>query len=134
MKWRGRPGEGTPPPEPGWMAALGGAGAGRAFGIGVLLGGVNPKNIAFAAGAAGSIAALGIGGRGALGPGIAFVALGSASVLAATALRLVAGARAGRSLEAVKVFMIGNGPVILAVVFAILGVKLIGEGLAGMLG
>jgi hypothetical protein len=134
MKWRGRPRGSAAPAVPGWTAALDGVGVPRAFGIGVVLGGVNPKNIAFAAGAAGTIAGLGIAGRDAVGPGLAFALLGSASVLAATAVRLAAGTRAARGLEAAKTFMIGNGPVILAVVFAILGVKLIGEGLAGMLG
>jgi len=134
MKWRGRPRGDAPPPVPGWIAALDVIAPARAFGVGAALGGVNPKNIAFAAGAAGNIAALGLDGHAALGPGVAFVLLGSASVLATTALRLVGGERAARPLAALKAFMIDNGPVIVAVVFAILGVKLIGEALAGLLG
>ncbi|HMQ92402.1 MAG TPA: GAP family protein [Amaricoccus sp.] len=132
-KWCGRPRGGAAAPVPGWMAALGDARPLRAFGIGAALGGVNPKNIAFAAGAAGSIAGFGLIGRDAAGPALAFVLLGSASVLAATAARLVAGKAATRGLDAARAFMIDNGPVILAVVFSILGVKLAGEGLTGLL-
>jgi hypothetical protein len=131
VKWRGRT-RGRAAPR--WLSALGDVGPLRALGIGASLGGVNPKNLAVAAGAAGTVAGLGLDGRDAVGPGLAFVLLGSASVLGATAFRLAAGAQAVRSLQAVKAFMIDSGPVILAVVFAILGVKLVGEGLAGLLG
>jgi hypothetical protein len=131
VKWRGRTRSRA---APRWLSALEDVGPPRALGIGAALGGVNPKNLAFAAGAAGTVAGLGLDGQDAVGPGLAFVLLGSASVLGATAFRLAAGARAVRSLGAVKAFMIDSGPVILAVVFAILGVKLVGEGLAGLLG
>lgn len=131
-KWRGR-GRGEATSPPGWTTALGSAGPLRAFGVGAALGGLNPKNVAFAAGAAGSIAGLGLHGRDAAGPAVAFVAFGSVSVLAATAARLVGGASATRWLASAQAFMTANGPVILAVVFAILGAKLAGEGLAGLL-
>jgi threonine/homoserine/homoserine lactone efflux protein len=131
VKWRGRRGQ-KPPPR--WIAALDGVGPARAFAVGAVLGGVNPKNLAFAAAAAGSIGGVGLTGRDAAIPGLVFVLLGSASVLGATVLRLAAGARAARRLDAVRTFMTDNGPVILGVVFAILGVKLIGEGLAGLAG
>ncbi len=132
-KWRGRPRGGATAPVPGWMAALGGARPLRAFGIGAALGGINPKNIAFAAGAAGSIAGLGIVGRDAAGPAVAFVAVRLRPGAGGDGRRLLAGAGATRGLDAARAFMIDNGPVILAVVFAILGVKLAGEGLAGLL-
>jgi len=133
-KWRGRPEGGVAVPMPGWMVALHGAGPVRAFAVGAGLGGVNPKNIAFAVGAAGSIAATGVGARDAVVAGLAFVLLGSASVLGATAVRLVGGARTVGPLETLRAFMVDNGPVILAVVFLVLGVKLFGEGLAGLSG
>lgn len=133
-KWRGRPGAGAPAAMPGWMTALDGAGPGRALGLGAMLGGLNPKNIGFAAAAAGSIAATGLTGRGALAPAAAFVLLGSGAVLAATVYRLVAGHRALGPLDAARRFLIANGTVMTATVFVVLGVKLVGEGLAGLAG
>ena len=129
-KWREGPRRDAAP-APGWMAALGDAGTARAFAVGAALGGVNPKNIAFAAGAAGSIAATGADGRDAALAALAFVLLGAASVLGATAFRLLGGARSLGPLASLRAFMVANGPVILAVVFLVLGVKLVGEGLAG---
>jgi threonine/homoserine/homoserine lactone efflux protein len=130
MKARARL-NGDPAPVPEWMAALGAAGPKRALAVGAALGGVNPKNVAFAAGAAGSIAATGADARDAAVAAGVFVALGSASVLGATAIRLLGGERTLRPLLALRTFLVDNGPVILAVVFLVLGVKLVGEGLAG---
>ena len=44
--WQGRPRRGDPPkPLPGWMRALDGMTGAKALRTGVLLGGLNPKNI-----------------------------------------------------------------------------------------
>lgn len=131
-KVRGRRRKAAEPP--GWMAALESADPARALAIGAALGGLNPKNVGFAAAAAGSIAALGITGRAAAGPALAFVLLGSVPVLVATGARLALGQRAAGPLGALRWFLVENGALIVAVVFAVLGVKLVGEGFAGLLG
>lgn len=133
-KWRGRPRAGETPPPPGWITALHDVAPGRAALVGAGLGGLNPKNIAFAAAAASSIGALGLDRGPAARAGLLFVALGSASVLAALAVRLAGGRRADGWLDSVRGFMIQNAAVILMVVFVVLGVGLIGEGLAGLTG
>jgi hypothetical protein len=45
-RWLGRPRAGEDPPVPGWLASVDAMGAGRAFGLALLLAGLNPKNLA----------------------------------------------------------------------------------------
>lgn len=131
-KWQKRSRPGETPRVPGWMASLHDITPGRAFAAGAALGGLNPKNIAFAAAAAAAVATSYAGSRG-FAAALAFVLLGSASVLVAVAGRLVAGAAADRPLEAVRGFMVRNGDNIVAAILALLGAKLVLQGWPGLL-
>ena len=46
--WRSRPEPGSEPEMPKWMASIDSLAPGKAFGLGVLLAGVNPKNLLLA--------------------------------------------------------------------------------------
>jgi threonine/homoserine/homoserine lactone efflux protein len=132
VKWRSRPAPGVEPALPGWMASIDGmsvAGAGR---LGGLLGGVNPKNLAFAVAAGSTIAELVEAGGSQVLAAAVFVALSSLTVLGLVAARLLAGERADATLDGVRVFMVRNANVITMVVFVILGAMVAGEGLAGL--
>ncbi|MFT3974793.1 MAG: GAP family protein [Amaricoccus sp.] len=129
-KWRKRPRAGEMPPLPGWMAALQEIAPGRAFLAGAALGGVNPKNIAFASAAGAAVATR--PPRETAVAAVAFVLLGSASVLLATFARLAAGTAATAPLEAIRGFMVRNGNAVLAAIFLILGAKLLIEGWSGL--
>ena len=48
--WRNRPAPGTEPQMPKWMAGIDGFAPGKALGLGLLLAGMNPKNLLLAAG------------------------------------------------------------------------------------
>lgn len=54
--WRSRPATGAEPEMPRWMAGIDGFAPGKALGFGVLLAGVNPKNLLLAAGAGSALA------------------------------------------------------------------------------
>lgn len=56
-KWRKRPQGDTKPAPPGWMLSLDTISTPRAFGLGLLVTAINPKELAFALGAAISIGA-----------------------------------------------------------------------------
>jgi hypothetical protein len=131
-KWAARPRPGEEPTTPAWMAGLDDVEPPRSAGIGAALGGVNPKNLAFTFAAATSIGALGLDGGEAAVAGVVYVALASASVLAAVGARLVAGERVDPALAGVRSFMLANNAVILMVVFLILGAKVLGDGLAAL--
>lgn len=133
-KWRTRPTGDDPVLPPGWMASLDRGGRARVFGIGAALGGANPKNLALAAAGAASIAYH-------LPPGwqagvavLAFVALGSSSVLGAVLASAAGGPGAAAAIDRAKQFMLRNNNVILMVVFALIGVKVVGDGLAALAG
>ena len=130
-KWRGRPRRGEVAPVPGWVDTLDTASAGRSTVIGALLSGANPKNLALTSAAAVSISEAGLATDESLLAAAIYVLLGSAFVLGATVVHLVAGARAAAPLAATKEFMLQNNAVITMVVLVVLGAKILGDGLAG---
>jgi threonine/homoserine/homoserine lactone efflux protein len=131
-KWRGRPAPGEEPEMPGWMASIDSIRPGRAVALGAGLGGLNPKNVAFALAAAGATSDAAAHGTD-LVIGIAvFVVLASSSVLAALLAFVLGGSRAAAPLDAVKRFMVANNHVIMMVVFLVLGAKILGDGIAGL--
>lgn len=127
-----RPRPGETPAMPGWMAALQDASPGAAFLTGAALGGLNPKNIAFAAAAAAGTAAL--APRETIAAALAFIAIGSASVLLATLAHLVAGPASAAPLAVLRRFMTRYGSLLLAAIFLLLGIKLVLAGLSGLTG
>jgi threonine/homoserine/homoserine lactone efflux protein len=132
QKWRGRPRRGEEPEMPKWMAGIAEVSAPRALRLGVLLGGLNPKNLALLMSATTSIAALGLHGTDAAVAVGWFVLLGSSTVIGAVVVRAVGGEDAAEPLDAVKRFMIANNTVIMMIVLLLLGAKILGDGLAGL--
>lgn len=131
-KWTTRPRDGDEPQTPGWMSTLDGVHPPRAFGLGIVLGGANPKNVAFTFAAATSISELGLGGSEAAVAAGAYVLLASSTVLGPLLAHVVAGARSEPALATVKDFMLANNAVIMMVILLILGASVLGDGLAGI--
>jgi threonine/homoserine/homoserine lactone efflux protein len=131
-KWRTRPRRGDEIVLPKWMASLTSIEPLRAFGLGCVLAGVNPKNLALTMAAMGGVDELGATGSDLVVASIVFVILGSASVLAAVIVHVAGGARAAGWLESVKQFMLANNAVIMMVVLLILGANILGSGLSGL--
>jgi hypothetical protein len=131
-KWRTRPRAGEEVAMPGWMASVDGAGPGRALALGLGLAAGNPKNIALTMAASAAIAEAGLDGADTSIAVAAFVVLGSVTVVGAVLYRLLRAERAAAGLESVKAFMIANNAVIMMVILLIFGVKLVGDGLAGV--
>ncbi len=59
-QWRNRPAADTEPEMPKWMAGVDALSPGKALGLGLLLAGVNPKNLILTLGAAAGLAQLGL--------------------------------------------------------------------------
>jgi threonine/homoserine/homoserine lactone efflux protein len=132
-QWRSQPAAGAEPEMPKWMAGLDRLQPGAALGLGALLAAVNPKNGALTIAAAASIAGAGLtGGQQALALTV-FVLIGSVGVLAPLALYLVAGERAAKTLDGWKTWASVHNAAVMAVLFAVFGVKLVGDGLAVLL-
>ena len=117
---------------PGWMASLDDAPAGRAFGLGLLLSIANPKNLALTAAAA-TLSQFGLEGGDATIAVLAFVAVGSISVIVPVVGYLVATDRVEGALGTTKAFMIEHNAAIMMVLFLVLGTKMLGQGLGSAL-
>ena len=131
-QWRGRPKRGEEATMPKWMASIDGFGAGKAAGLGVLLSGVNPKNLALTLAAAAGIAQAGLsGGQNAVAVAV-FVVIGSLSVAGPVLYFLLAPARAAALLATIKEFMSDHNAVIMMVILLVLGLKLLGAGIGGL--
>lgn len=131
-KWRGRPSPGDEVELPGWMNKLDGLSVPGGLVAGLLVGGANPKNIALAISGTTSMTDVGLAGSDLFVAAAIFVVLASSSVIVSVAFRTFGGQRVAPSLERVKEFMLANNVVIMVVVFAIIGAKVLGEGIKGL--
>ena len=131
-QWRSRPHEGEEAPVPKWMGALEGFTAVKALLAGAALSAANPKNLLFGLGAAATIAQEGIsGGEQVVAYGV-FALIAAVGVAVPVVIFFALGDRAPWILGALKEWMSRNNAVIMAVLLLVLGVKLIGDGIAGL--
>jgi threonine/homoserine/homoserine lactone efflux protein len=131
-QWSKRPHPGEEPPMPAWMARLDTFDAIKALGLGALLSGVNPKNLALTVAASASIAQAGLGGGETTAAIAVFVVIGSLTVVGPVLYFLIAPSSAARPLESMKQFMADHNAVIMMVLLLILGVKVLGQGIGGL--
>ena len=127
-QWRDRPRVGdAPKPPPTWLSALDRFGPVKAAGTGVLVGGLNPKNVLLITAAAVAIAETGISPGKQVAAYAIFVVIASLGIVIPVVLSLVFGARAQQVLAAFTDWIAGNSAVIMTVVLLIFGVTLIGD-------
>lgn len=131
-QWRGRPREGQETATPAWMARLDTLTPATALGLGGVLSGANPKNLALTMAAAASIAAAGLDDAETAIAVAVFVAIGSITVAGSVGYYLVASERAAGRLAVLERFMLAHSAVIMVVLLLLLGAKLLGDGLAGL--
>jgi threonine/homoserine/homoserine lactone efflux protein len=131
-EWRGRPRGAEEPAAPKWMSAIAAFSPVKAAGAGVFLSALNPKNLLLAIAAAAAIAATGIpGGEQAVAYAI-FTLIGTIGVAVPVVMYFALGDRAPRLLGSLRAWMEHNNAVIMAVLLLVIGVKLIGDGIAGL--
>jgi hypothetical protein len=131
-QWRSRPAEGGQVPMPKWMAAIDSFTTGRSLGLAALLAGVNPKNLALTVGAGVAIAQSGATGVSAVVALIVYVVVASLSVGIPVVYYLAAGESAKRTLDGWKVWLLANNAAVMAVLFVVLGVVLLGQGISAL--
>ncbi|MBJ7329229.1 MAG: GAP family protein [Solirubrobacteraceae bacterium] len=132
QQWSKRPRQGEVSEMPGWMASIDRATPVRAAGLGVALSAANPKNLALTLTAAASIAEAGLEPADEAIAIAAFVVLGSVTVAGAVIAHLLLGERVAGPLGAVRQFMSDHNAVIMTVVLALLGAKLVHGALGGL--
>ncbi len=128
-QWRGRPRAGEAPHLPTWMQTIDGMSFGGSLLMGLLLSGVNPKNLLLAAGAGMTI------GSGALTPGATalvvavFAVIAGSTVLIPVVGYLIAADRLAKPLEALRTWLAAENAVIMSVVLLVLGAVVVGKGI-----
>ena len=102
----------------------------ESLGLGVLLGAVNPKNLALSIGAAAGLAQLGLSTPDAVVSLIVFVAVGSLSIAGPVIYHQLGGERAATKLDELKDWLgLAQRRAVMAVLFLVFGVALIAKGL-----
>jgi len=131
-QWRSRPHEDDEVAAPKWMGAIDSFGPGKALGAGVLLAGVNPKNLLLSIAAAATIAQTGIPGSEQAIAYAVFTLIGTIGVAAPVILFFALGERSRQMLDGLKTWMSRNNAAIMAVLCLVIGTKLIGDAISGL--
>lgn len=128
-KWGKRTMEGEEGTLPSWMASIDSVNAGRAFGFGLALAALNPKNLLLSASAGVMI------GSSDLDTGVSIVAiviftlLSSVTVVIPVIAYLTAPTRMKQPLESTRVWLTANNTVLMAALMLVIGLMVIGKGL-----
>lgn len=131
-EWRSRPREGDEPELPGWMSAVDRTTPVRAAGLGAALSAVNPKNLALCISAGATVGDADLALDDVIVSVAVFVVLASVTVVAPVLAYLVAPASMSGRLEDLRAWLTVNNTTVLAVLLLVLGVSLVGKGVAGL--
>jgi threonine/homoserine/homoserine lactone efflux protein len=128
-KFRGRPGPDDPPAMPSWMEGMQSFSPGRSLVTGLGLGAANPKMIAMALAAAATIATAGLStGDDAIVIAV-YTVIGAIGVAAPLVVAVAMGDRAAPVLDGWRDWLAHHNAAVMAVLFLVFGVVLIGQGL-----
>lgn len=131
-QWRSRPEPGVEIQPPGWMRTVDRFTPAKAGAAGFALSGLNPKNVLLTVAAAAEIAELGLSSGKQVAVLLGFVLIGSVGVLAPLVLAAALGDRSRDLLEGIRSWMARHSAAIMAVLFLLIGAKLIGDAVAGL--
>jgi threonine/homoserine/homoserine lactone efflux protein len=130
-QWRERPAPGTEASMPKWMTTIDAFTPVKAFGTGVVLAAANPKNLLLTVGAGATIAAAELSAGDAAVTLAVFVVLGSVTIAGPVLLALFGGEKVGHLLDGWKAWLGLHNAAVMAVLFVVFGVVLIGKAVGG---
>lgn len=131
-QWRTRPRQGTDPQLPAWMKAVDTMTSGRAAGLGILLSAVNPKNLTLCLAGGATIGGAGLSLGQNLVAGAVFVVLASLSIGAPVIGYLIVSDRLRAPLEELRGWLTLHNAAVMTVLLLVIGVALVGKGIAGL--
>jgi hypothetical protein len=115
--------------EPRWMASIDSLTPVKAVGLGALLSGLNPKNLALSAAAGATLAQIGATGGEAVVGLLTFIVVASLSIAVPVGFYLLGGNRAAAVLEGWKGWLSTHNDAVMGTLFLVFGVVLLGQGL-----
>jgi threonine/homoserine/homoserine lactone efflux protein len=113
---------------PKWMAAIDSVTPVKAAGLGVLLSGVNPKNLLLAVAAAATVAQANLSTSDSVVTLAVFVVLSSLTIAVPVVFYLLGGDRAKTTLDGWKVWLSANNATVMALLFLVFGVVVFAQG------
>ena len=128
--WKKRPGPDETAEMPAWMKGIDAFGAWKSAGMGFLFSGLNPKNMLLIAAAAVTIAAAGVTGGEQTTALLIFTLIASITVIVPVIGYLIAGDRSDDVLSSAKTWLVQNNAAVMAVLFLVFSVSLIGDAIA----
>ena len=131
-QWQHRPEPGAEVPMPKWMSALDEFTAVKAGGLAILLSALNPKNLIFIIGGATVVAQQDLSAGQDVVAWAVFTVIAAIGVAVPMGIYLFLGDRAAATLDKLKAWMATNNTAVMAILLLIIGVKLIGDGIAGI--
>ncbi len=134
VQWRRRSRTGGEAALPGWMTTIDTFTPAKSLGLGVALSAVNPKNLLITVGAAAAIAQTGASVGGQAVALAVFVVLGTAGPAVPVVIYFGMGDRSAQVLGSLRAWMAAHNTAIMSVLLTVIGVKLLGDGLSGLLG
>ena len=129
-QWRGRPRGDAEPARPKWMSAIDTMTFPMAAGLGFLLSAINPKNLLMAAGAGVDIGSAGLDAGEIVVVIAVFTLIAASTVLVPVVAYLIAADKLRGPLDALRGWLEKENAVIMAVLLLVIGVVLIGKGIA----
>lgn len=129
-QWSSRPGPGDTASTPAWMAKIDDFTAAKAFGAGVVLSGVNPKNLGLTIAAAATVGGSGLSTSDEYIVMVLYVLVASLTVAAPVVLTLILGSRATHTLTEMKDWLTANNATVMSVLFVVLGANVLGAGIS----
>lgn len=132
LQFRNRPRNGDRVELPKWITRVNEVKPLQAAGLGVVMGGLNPKNLLLGVAAAAAIAQTGVSGGEQAIAYLVFALVGTLGVGTPVGIYFAMGARSEKPLSELKDWMAQNNAVIMAVICLLIGVKLIGDAIGGL--
>ncbi|SDZ34432.1 GAP family protein [Herbiconiux ginsengi] len=129
-QWRSRPKEGIAPVLPKWMAAIDSMTAGRGFALGFVLAAVNPKNLLMGVAAGVAVGSDAPNAGASVVAVVVYVVIAASTVAVPVIAYLAAAQRMATPLESLRGWLTRNNSTVMAVLLLIIGVVVIGKGLA----
>lgn len=134
LQWKKRPVPGMEPEVPKWMGQVDQMQPTQALILGLMLSGINPKNLTLGIGAALVIGSAGLDLVQSFIAVLVFVAVASVSIAVPVIYYLVGGESAKQTLDGWKTWLSEHNAVVMTVLLLVMGVVLAGKGLGGLIG
>ncbi len=130
--FRGRPKQGEAAPTPKWMDGIASFAPAKSLAVGAVIGAVNPKNLIVGLAAAVTIASASLPAGDQLVAVVVYVVIAVLGVAAPLAVMLALRDKAQPILDSWKAWLSQNNATVMAVLFLVFAVVLIGKGIAAL--